>query len=70
MLLASLKLGVPMRVLHGNNQGVMMAMHKMIGKSGGSLVYHGQGAEIDLAVGVYSQPTFHIMEAAWLAQGL
>jgi putative phosphoesterase len=47
-LRASIKLGVPMHVVHGNNLGDAMTMHKMMSKSGGMLTYHGQDAELEL----------------------
>jgi putative phosphoesterase len=47
-LRASIKLGVPLHVVHGNNLGDAMAMHRMMAKSGGSLIYHGQDAEMEL----------------------
>lgn len=48
-LRASMKLGVPLHVVHGNNLGDGMAMHRMMAKSGGLLTYHGQDAELELA---------------------
>jgi len=47
-LRASVKLGVPLHVVHGNNLGDAMTMHKMMSKSGGTLTYHGQDAELEL----------------------
>ena len=44
----SLKIGVPLHVVHGNNIGDPMAMHKLMAKSGGLLTYHGQDAELEL----------------------
>jgi predicted phosphodiesterase len=44
-LRASIKLGVPLHVVHGNNLGDAMAMHKMMAKSGGMLTYRWQGSE-------------------------
>jgi Cysteine-rich domain len=35
-------------VVHGNNLGDQVAMHKLMAKSGGTLVYHGQDAEMKL----------------------
>src|ERR1039457_1408600 len=43
-LRSSIKLGVPLHVVHGNNLGDQIAMHKLMAKSGGSLIYHGQDA--------------------------
>lgn len=48
-LRASMKLGVPLHVVHGNNLGDGVAMHRMMAKSGGMLTYHGQDAELELA---------------------
>jgi len=36
-LRASIKLGVPLHVVHGNNLGDAMTMHKIMSKSGGML---------------------------------
>ena len=47
-LRTSLKLGIPLHVLHGNNIGDQMAMQRMMAKSGGILTYHGQDAELTL----------------------
>lgn len=47
-LRTSLRLGVPLHVVHGNNIGDQMAMHKMAARSGGGLTYHGQDAELEL----------------------
>jgi putative phosphoesterase len=47
-LRTSIKLGMPMHVVHGNNLGDQMAMHKMMMKSGGLLIYHGQDAVLEL----------------------
>lgn len=47
-LRTSLKLGIPLHVVHGNNIGDQMAMHKLAAKSGGLLGYHGQDAELKL----------------------
>lgn len=47
-LRTSLKLGIPLHVVHGNNIGDQMAMHRMMTKSGGLLTYHGQDAELEL----------------------
>lgn len=45
-LRASFKFGVPLHVVHGNNLGDAMALHKMMAKSGGLFTYYGQDAEI------------------------
>ena len=37
----SMKLGIPLHVVHGNNLGDQSAMHRLMTKSGGSLIYHG-----------------------------
>lgn len=47
-LRTSIKLGIPLHVVHGNNIGDQMAMHKLAAKSGGLLSYHGQDAELKL----------------------
>ena len=47
-LRASIKLGIPLHVVHGNNLGDQSAMHKLMSKSNGTLVYHGQDADIEL----------------------
>jgi uncharacterized protein len=47
-LRASLKLGIPIHVVHGNNLGDSMAMYRMMSKSGGLFTYHGQDAELEL----------------------
>lgn len=47
-LRTSLKLGIPLHVVHGNNIGDQMAMHRMMVKSGGMLTYHGHDAELEL----------------------
>jgi uncharacterized protein len=44
----SMKLGIPLHVVHGNNLGDQSAMHRMMTKSGGSLIYYGQDAELEL----------------------
>lgn len=48
-LRASLKLGLPIHVVHGNNLGDPVAIRKMMAKSAGALVYHGMDATIELA---------------------
>ena len=48
-LRTSLKHGIPLHVVHGNNVGDQMAMHRMMAKSGGLLTYHGHDAELELA---------------------
>lgn len=47
-LRASLKIGLPMHVIHGNNLGDPVAIAKMAAKSGGLLHYYGQDAAIEL----------------------
>jgi uncharacterized protein len=47
-LKASLKLGVPLHVVHGNNQGDPVAISRMAWHSSGLLNYHGQDAMITL----------------------
>ncbi len=48
-LRTSLKLGIPLHVVHGNNVGDQMAMHRMMKKHGELLTYHGHDAELELA---------------------
>jgi putative phosphoesterase len=47
-LRASIKLGVQLHVVHGNNLGDQVAMQRLMAQSGGSLIYHGQDAELQL----------------------
>ncbi len=47
-LRASLKLGIPLHAVHGNNVGDQMALHRMMGKYGSLFTYHGQDAELEL----------------------
>jgi len=47
-LRASLKLGLPMHVVHGNNLGDTMAIHKLMAKSAGNLIYHGMDATLEI----------------------
>lgn len=47
-LRTSLKLGIPLHVVHGNNVGDQMAMHRMMKKHGALLTYHGHDAELEL----------------------
>jgi uncharacterized protein len=47
-LRASLKVGLPLHVVHGNNLGDAMALHKIMSKSGGLMTYHGQDADLEL----------------------
>ncbi len=47
-LRASLKLGLPMHVIHGNNLGDMVAIQRLMAKSEGKLIYHGMDASITL----------------------
>lgn len=46
---ASLKLGLPIHVVHGNNIGDQMAIQNLMAKSGGNLIYHGMDAALELA---------------------
>lgn len=48
-LRTSLKLGIPLHVVHGNNVGDQMALHRMMKKTGGLLTYHGQDMELEWA---------------------
>ena len=47
-LRASLKLGLPIHVVHGNNLGDPMAIQNLMAKSSGHLVYHGMDATLEL----------------------
>ena len=47
-LRSSIKLGLPIHVVHGNNLGDTMAIHNLMAKSHGNLVYHGMDAIIEL----------------------
>jgi len=47
-LRTTLKLGIPLHVVHGNNVGDQMAMHRMMARSEGMLTYHGQDADLEL----------------------
>ena len=44
----SIKLNIPLHVVHGNNLGDQIAMHRLMAKSGGSLIYYGQDADLEL----------------------
>ena len=48
-LRASIKLGLPLHVVHGNNIGDPMAMQQLMAKSAGKLIYHGLDATLELA---------------------
>lgn len=48
-LRTSLKLGIPLHVVHGNNVGDQMALHRMMTKNNGLMFYHGQDAELEWA---------------------
>lgn len=47
-LKASLKFGLPMHVIHGNNLGDPVAIARMAAKSNGQLMYYGQDAMLQL----------------------
>ena len=47
-LRASLKLGLPIHVVHGNNIGDTMAIQNLMNKSAGNLIYHGMDATLEL----------------------
>jgi hypothetical protein len=47
-LRASLKLGIPVHAVHGNNVGDFMALHNMMKKNQGQFTYHGQDATLEL----------------------
>ena len=48
-LRASLKLGLPIHVVQGNNIGDTMAIHNLMAKNAGKLIYHGIDATLELA---------------------
>ena len=48
-LRASLKLGLPIHAVHGNNIGDVAALYRMMTKTNGQFTYHGQEATIELA---------------------
>jgi len=66
-LRASLKLGLPIHVVHGNNLGDPMAIQNLMAKSNGHLVYHGMDATLELGRRRILSPTIRIMATAWLA---
>ena len=45
---ASLKLGLPLHVIHGNNLGDLVALARMACDSDGQLRYHGRDARLEL----------------------
>jgi len=47
-LRASLKLGIPIHAVHGNNIGDVAALYRMMEKTGGLFTYHGQEALLEL----------------------
>lgn len=47
-LLASLKLGLPIHVIHGNNLGDPVSIARLACRSEGQLNYHGNDADIEL----------------------
>ncbi len=69
-LRASIKLGVPLHVVHGNNLGDQIAMHRLMAKSGRSLIYHGQDAEMELGGRRIFATHFPTMAGAWLVPGI
>lgn len=48
-LRASIKLGLPLHVVHGNNLGDPIAMHNLVMKSAGLLTYYGLDATLKFA---------------------
>jgi len=46
---ASLKLGLPLHVIHGNNLGDLVALARMACDSEGQLQYHGRDATLEFA---------------------
>jgi putative phosphoesterase len=47
-LRASLNLGIPMHVIHGNNVGDVASLYRMMAKTNGLITYHGQEAMLNL----------------------
>src|SRR5512146_2553604 len=47
-LRASLRLGIPIHAVHGNNIGDVAALYRMMAKSEGLFTYHGQEAVLEL----------------------
>ncbi len=47
-LRASLRVGIPIHAVHGNNIGDVAALYRMMAKSDGLFVYHGQEAVLEL----------------------
>ena len=47
-LRASLKLGIPIHAVHGNNIGDVAALYRMMAKSDGLFTYYGQEAVLEL----------------------
>jgi len=47
-LLASLKLGLPIHVIHGNNLGDPVSISRLACQSNGQLQYHGNDASLEL----------------------
>lgn len=45
---ASLKLGLPFHVIHGNNLGDLVALARVACNSDGLLLYHGRDAELEI----------------------
>ena len=48
-LRASLKLGIPIHAVHGNNIGDVAALYRMMAKTDGLFTYHGLEATLELA---------------------
>ncbi len=46
---ASLKLGIPIHAVHGNNIGDVAALYRMMARSDGLFTYYGQDAELEFA---------------------
>ena len=44
----SIKFGIPIHAVHGNNIGDVAAMYRMMEKTGGLFTYHGQEAMLEL----------------------
>jgi len=69
-LRASVKLGIPLHVVHGNNLGDLFAMQRLTAKSGGMLTYHGHDAELELGGRRIFATHFPAMAEAWPVPGI
>ncbi|GAB1234715.1 YfcE family phosphodiesterase [Ferrigenium sp. UT5] len=48
-LRASLRLGIPIHAVHGNNLGDMASLYRMMAKNPGRFTYHGEAAVLEMA---------------------